>query len=143
MRSLEPYLIFNGNCREAFTFYESVFDVKIAYMMRYGEMPGSDRKDMSEKDMERLVHVLLPVSKNVSLMGSDSPGDMPAKTGDNVALTINVESRQEAEHLYKKLSQGGKIMMPLGKTFFAELYAMFTDKFGVNWMILYMQEQKK
>ncbi|MDR2038575.1 MAG: VOC family protein [Bacteroidales bacterium] len=136
MKSVEPYLIFNGNCEEAFTFYQSVFggDMKI---MRFRDMPEKDKKNVPQADMDRVVHVLLPVSKAVSLMGSDSLSSMKMKTGDNVALTLNVESRTEAEQIFGKLSGGGKVTMPLGKTFWAELYGMVTDRFGINWMVNY------
>lgn len=110
--------------------------------MKYKEAPESDKKHLAEKDMNRVMYADLPVSKGIILMGSDAPSDMPVKAGDNISLTISAESREETEHLFKKLSEGGKVTMPLGKTFFAELYAMFTDKFGINWMIMYMPEQK-
>lgn len=143
MMNVEPFLIFNGNCEEAFTFYESVFGVKKMQLMRYSEIPESDKKHVPKEDMNRVVYVGLPVSKTTVLMGCDSQSNMPATFGDNVSLTINLESRQEAEHTFKKLSEGGKIIMPLGKTFFADLYAMFTDKFGINWMVMYMSAEKK
>ena len=137
MKNIEPYLIFDGNCEKAFTFYESVFGVKIAAIMKYKDMPAEEKKGISELDMERVIHVLLPVSNKVSLMGSDSHSNMKTYAGDNVSLTLNVESETEAHLIFEKLSEGGKVTMPLGKTFFADLYAMFTDKFGIHWMIIY------
>lgn len=137
MKNIEPYLIFNGNCKKAFTFYESVFGVKIAAIMKYKDMPAEAQKDVSASDMERIVHVLLPVSNTVSLMGSDSPSSMKMQVGDNVSLTLNIESEDEARRVFDKLSEDGEVTMPLGKTFFADLYAMFTDKFGIHWMIIY------
>ena len=74
MKNIEPYLIFDGNCEKVFTFYESVFEVKIAGIMKYKDMPEEAKKDIPESDMERVVHVLLPVSDKVSLMGSDASG---------------------------------------------------------------------
>ena len=137
MKNIEPYLIFDGNCEKAFTFYESVFGVKIAAIMRYKDMPTEAKKNVPESDMERVVHVLLTVSNKVSLMGSDSSGSIKTHIGDNVSLTLNMESETEARHIFEKLSEGGKVTMPLEKTFFADLYAMFTDKFGIHWMIVY------
>ena len=141
MKSVEPYLVFNGNCEEAFAFYESVFGVKNAFISRYKDLPAEDKKEISEADMDRIVHVLLPVSKNVSLMGSDAPSGMTMNMGDNISLTLNVESEAEAQNIFEKLSEGGKVTMPLEKTFWAELYAMLTDKFGIYWMINYMPEK--
>lgn len=139
MKSVEPYLNFNGNCEEVFTFYESVFDVKIASIMHYKDMPADAMKDVAEADMNRVVHVLLPISDKVSLMGSDAPSNMKMKMGDNVSLTLNVESEAEAHRIFDSLSAGGRVIMPLDKTFWADLYAMFTDKFGINWMINFIK----
>ena len=142
MKNVEPYLNFNGNCQEAFTFYESVFDVKIASMIKYKDMPSEAKKDISEADMERIIHVLLPISAEVSLMGSDWPSGMKTKNGDNISLTLNVESETEARRIFDKLSVGGEVTIPLEQTFFADLYAMFTDKYGIHWMIIYMKGKK-
>lgn len=138
MKNVEPYLIFNGNCEEAFTFYEAVFGVKMKFISRYKDLPDTEKADVSEADMNRIVHALLPVSEKVYIMGSDSPSNWETKFGDNISLSLNVESEEEAKRLFEKLSEGGKVSMPLQKTFWAELYAMFTDKFGINWMINYI-----
>lgn len=140
MKNVEPYLIFNGNCEEAFTFYQSVFEVKIAAMMRYNQMPEDDqRNDTPDEEGNRIVHVLLPVSSQVYLMGSDAPSSMKMTQGDNVSLTLNVESEAEARQIFDRLSEGGKVTMPLDKTFWADLYAMITDKFGIHWMINFVK----
>ena len=138
MKNVEPYLIFNGNCEEAFTFYESVFGVKIKFISRYKDLPETEKAGVSEYDMNRIVHALLPISEKVYLMGSDSPTNWKTTFGDNVSLTLNVENEAEAKHLFEKLSENGTVTMPLQKTFWAELYAMFTDKFGIHWMINYI-----
>lgn len=142
MKNVEPYLIFNGNCEEAFTFYESVFNVKMKFISRYKDLPDNERTDISPSDMNKIVHALLPVSKEVYIMGADSQGTSKTTIGENVWLTLNIESETEAKYLFEKLSEGGKITMPLQKTFWAELYAMLTDKFGIHWMINYVPEQK-
>lgn len=138
VKSVEPYLNFNGNCEEAFKFYESVFDVKIVFISKYKDLPKDEMKNIPMTDMEKVLHVLLPISKNVSLMGSDSPSNMKTTMGNSVSLTLNISSREKAKTIFKKLSEGGKTIMPLEKTFWADLYAMFTDKFGIYWMINYV-----
>ncbi len=142
MKNVEPYLIFNGNCEEAFTFYESVFSVKMKFISRYKDLPETDKDDLAEADMNQIVHALLPVSEKVYIMGSDSPENWQTTFGDNLSLTLNVESEAEARHLFEKLSENGTVTMPLQKTFWAELYAMLTDKFGIHWMINYVLEQE-
>jgi len=141
MKNLEPNLTFNGDCEKAFTFYASVFETKIAALLRYKDIPAEAKKDISEADMERVIHVLLHINDNIAIMGADAPGSMKVQVGENVSLTLNASSETEARHIFDKLSAGGKVTLPLGKTFFADLYAMFTDKFGINWMILYMKEK--
>lgn len=139
MKNIEPNLTFNGNCEKAFTFYESVFEAKVAALIRYKDIPAEAKKDVAEADMERVIHVLLHVNDNIAIMGADAPSSMKVQVGDNVSLTLNVSSETEARRIFDKLSEGGKVSMPLGKTFFADLYAMFTDKFGIHWMIIYMK----
>lgn len=136
MKNAEPYLIFDGNCAKAFAFYETVFNAKTASITYYKDIP-STTEEISADDMERVVHVILPISKEVSLMGADCTTKMKNTVGDNVWLTLNAESADEAREVFERLSENGKIVMPLEKTFWAELYGMLTDKFGICWMINY------
>ncbi|MBK5720366.1 VOC family protein [Dysgonomonas sp. Marseille-P4677] len=136
MKNAEPYLIFDGECAEAFTFYEIVFAAKIAFLTHYKDLPPGTG-EVAEADRERVVHVILPISKEVSLMGADCPSGMKNTRGDNVWLTLNTESADEARQVFGRLSEGGKMTMPLEKTFWAELYGMLTDKFGICWMVNY------
>ena len=136
MKSAEPYLIFDGECAAAFAFYETVFNAKITFINRYKDLP-SGAGEIAEVDRERVVHVTLPISKKISLMGADCPSDMKNIRGDNVWLTLNAESADEARQVFGRLSEGGKTIMPLEKTFWAELYGMLTDKFGICWMVNY------
>ena len=136
MKNVEPYLIFNGNCEQAFTFYQSVFGGKLM-IMKYRDMPEQEKQHVPAGDMDRVIHVLLRVNDATAIMGSDSPSNAPIHPGDNVFHTLNMEDTEEAKTVYEKLSAGGKVTMPLGKTFFADQYAMFSDKFGIHWMIMY------
>jgi len=136
MATVHPYLIFNGQCEEAFTFYKSVFGGEFAYMGKFGEMPGDGSATLSESDANRIMHVSFPIGENTILMGSDSneqSGDV--KFGDNISVSINTDSRIEADKLFQGLSSGGKITMPLQDTFWGAYFGMFVDKFGINWMI--------
>lgn len=77
-------------------------------------------------------------------MGSDvMPGQFPVTQGNNYAISINTDSEEEAKRLFDGLSEGGQITMPLEKTFWGALFGMFTDKFGINWMVNYDYEQKE
>jgi PhnB protein len=140
MKSIYPYLYFNGNAEEAFNFYRSVFGGEFTSMMRYREMPDSDRVAESEKD--KIMHTALPVG-NSSLMASDFPESVgQASYGNGIRLMISPESEEEARRLFDQLSSDGIVEMPLDKMFWGDLNGSLTDKFGVRWMIDYSFEQR-
>jgi PhnB protein len=137
MATVNPYLIFNGNCEEAFLFYKSVFGGEFPYMGKFGDMPADENTPkLSETDANRVMHVSLPIGKETILMGSDSnsqSGDV--KFGHNISISINTESIAEADKLFNGLSSGGNVSMPMTKTFWGAYFGMFTDKFGIDWMV--------
>ncbi len=142
MAQINPYLTFNGNCEDAFNFYKSVFGTEFEFIGRFKDMPPSDHK-ISETAGNLIMHVSLPIGGGTSLFGSDSSEEFGhvTKTGDNFSISINASSEDEAKKLFEKLSQGGKITMPLEKTFWGALFGMFTDKFDINWMVNYDYKQ--
>ncbi len=140
MAQVNPYITFNGNCEEAFNFYKSVFGGEFPYIGRFGDMPPSeDGKQVSEEEKNRIMHVSLPISPETVLMGSDTGGEYASNhnAGNNIALSLNTDSREEAERLFNGLSEGGKVTMPLTDTFWGAYFGMWTDKFGINWMVNY------
>lgn len=141
MAQVNPYLTFNGTCEAAFNFYKSVFGGDFPYIGRFKDMPG----DVPEAAKELIMHVSLPISKETILMGSDSSEAFGQTTtiGNNFSVSINAESEDEARKLFEGLSAGGKVTMPLDKTFWGAFFGMFTDKFGINWMVNYDYEQKQ
>lgn len=141
MLAVNPYLSFNGNCEEAFNFYKAVFGGDFGLIARYKDIPGEVIPD-SEK--EKIMHMALLLTKDVYLMGSDTSEVFGQITrfGDSVTITLCTENEAETHHIYNGLSEGGTINMPLEKTFWAELYGHFTDKFGINWAINFEKEKK-
>lgn len=142
MAQVNPYLTFNGNCEEAFLFYKEAFNREFQFIGRFKDTPSEN--PLSEELGNKIMHVSLPISQETVLMGSDSDetfGNVPS-TGNNIALSINTQSETEADTLFEKLSSGGKVTMPMEKTFWGAYFGMFTDKFGINWMINYDYEQK-
>ncbi|SDJ08070.1 VOC family protein [Chryseobacterium jejuense] len=139
MASVNVYLTFNGNCKEAFDFYKSVFGGEYPYIGTFGEMPPTEGKELPEEDKNKIMHVTLPISKETVLMGSDTGGEWASnfKEGNNFSISINAESKEEAEKLFNGLSAGGQVTMPLADTFWGAYFGMFTDKFGINWMVNY------
>jgi PhnB protein len=141
MATINPYLNFDGNCAEAFEFYKSVFDGEFRILSTFKDMPEGIPLQEGEADM--ILHVSLPIGGDTVLMGSDRPPSMgEAAKGDNFSISINTESEEEATKIFKSLSEGGKVTMPLQKTFWAAAFAMFTDKFGINWMVNYDHPQE-
>lgn len=148
MITVNPYLIFNGTCEEAFLFYKSVFGGEFPYIGKFKDMPPSDDPNSpppSAEEADRIMHVSLPIGNGGSvLMGSDSTsqsGDV--KMGDNVSLSINTESHAEADRLFNGLSSGGTVKMPMEKTFWGAYFGMLVDKFGIHWMINFDEEPQK
>lgn len=138
MAQVNPYITFNGNCEEAFNFYKSVFGGEFPYIGRFGDMPSED-ESISDDEKNKIMHVSLPISQETILMGSDTMGDHAAgfNAGNNISLSLDTDSREEAERLFNGLSEGGTVTMPLADTFWGAYFGMWTDKFGINWMVNY------
>lgn len=137
MATVNVYLAFDGNCEEAFNFYKSAFGKEFSNLSRFGEMPPQEGVPPFSDDMkDRVMHVSLPISNETVLMGSDTmqPG---LTVGDNFSVTLGVNSKEEADELFAALSAGGKVTMPLETTFWNAYFGMWTDKFGINWMVNY------
>lgn len=129
--NLYPYLNFNGRAEEALHFYREALDGEIAMLMRYADAPKD--VEFGGIDPNRIMHARLAFGANV-LMISDS--DRPAPPSQQVVLSINLEAdTAQAERVFAALSAGGQVTMPLHKTFWGALFACFSDRFGVNWMI--------
>lgn len=128
---LIAYLGFDGNCEEAFRYYEKHLGGKIEAMVRTADTPAAEH---SPKDMqERIMHARLAVGEAV-LMGGDGP---PGRGGEkeNFCVSIQIDDVAEAERIYNALADGGTVIMPLEETFWAERFGMATDRFGTPWMI--------
>ncbi|MEA9357309.1 VOC family protein [Bacteriovorax sp. PP10] len=129
MKTVTPYLIFNGNCKEAVNFYNSHLGGEL-FMTTYGEAPQTDCPSGAEN---KIIHANLKKG-DFNLMASDTPTGT-AHVGDNIQLYLHCESREEVEKIYKGLSEGGTQKVPLNDTFWGAYFGMFTDKFGINWML--------
>jgi PhnB protein len=139
MTAINPYLMFNGNCEEAFDFYESVFRSGSLEKNRYKEAPDQQIPGSQDK----LMHAALPIGNGYMLMGSDTPSDdMRVSIGNNFSVSLSTDSEDEADKLFGKLSEGGKVTMQLSKTFWNAYFGMCTDKFGINWMVSYDYEKR-
>jgi PhnB protein len=142
MATINPYLNFPGQTEEAFNFYKSIFGGEFITLQRFRDTPEADKVPPAAKD--KIMHVSLPIGNGNILMGTDALEELghPVTIGNNFQLSISVESEVEAEKFFNSLSAGGKITVPLEKTFWGAYFGMFTDKFGIQWMVNYDYNQK-
>jgi PhnB protein len=128
---LNPYLWFNGQCETAFKLYEKVLGGKIESKITHGESPEADK--VSADWRNKIMHATLRVGDNV-LMGSDIPPQYYKKP-QAFSVSFSLKDPAKAESIFKALSEKGVVEMPLQKTFWAQKFGMFTDQFGIPWMI--------
>ena len=130
--TLSTYLHFNGNCREAFEFYRSVFGGEFEMLSTFAEMPPD--VSVAEDERDNVMHVSFPIGSSV-LMGSDMPSTFgpPPEMGTNFSITYSCPSREETDALFAKISDGGVVTMPLADMFWGAYFGACTDKFGINW----------
>ena len=134
--SLSTYLFFDGNCREAFELYRSVFGGEFSVLQTFGDGPPD--MNVPEEEKGRIMHVSLPIGSSV-LMGSDSTsafGPAPVQ-GTNFAISIVGESREHCDEVFAKLSKGGTVKNPMEDAFWGAYFGCWTDRFGIDWMINY------
>ena len=136
MKSANPYLNFNGNTEEAFTFYRSVFGGELAAVLRFRDF-GDNTMGIAEADLDKIAHIALPLGGGTVLMATDSLESWPTpfERGNNFYITLEPDSGEEADRLFTALANGGGVEMPLDRTEWAEKYGTCVDKFGVQWMI--------
>ena len=136
MKTINPYLHFNGSTEEAFTFYKSVFGGEFAALMRFGEMSGGDEMPIAENEKSKIMHIALPIGDSI-LMAGDTLESMGQVTtgGNNFSIAISAESREEADRIFNGLSSGGTVETPLADAFWGDYFGMLKDRFGVQWMV--------
>jgi PhnB protein len=130
---LYTYLNYGGNCREAFEFYEKHLGGKITSINLHGEIPNPAQAIPNWGD--KVLHARIDLGGTV-LMGADIPPErfQPMRSA---YLSLLVDSNEEADRIYKLLTENGEIFMPMEETFFAHRFAMFRDRFGTSWMLLH------
>ncbi len=138
MTTVNIYLTFDGNCKEAFDFYRSVLGGEFSYVGTFREMPSHEgMPPLPEKDLDKIMHISLRINDNSTIFGSDSGGEWASdvKQGNNFSISVNTNTEEEAKKIFDGLAAGGRVNMPLEKTFWQAYFGMLQDKFGVNWMI--------
>ena len=129
---INPYVNFNGNCAEAFKFYEQILGGKVTFMMTWGEMPGGADQFPPELQ-KRIMHASLQVGEQ-TIMGADASSDRYTEP-KGITVSIGVKDKSEAERIFNALSEGGKVTMPFGQTFWSQGFGMCVDQYGIPWMV--------
>ena len=135
MVMLTAYVTFDGKTEEAFDFYKSALEGEITSIQRFGDSPGSAQ--MSDTDKKKIMHIALEAPHGVKLMGNDHVDFMGEsfKAGNNFSLSLHPDSEELADKLFNSLSAGGTVTVPMSKAPWGDYFGMFTDKFGIKWMI--------
>lgn len=128
---LNAYLSFNGQCAEAFRFYQSILGGTIEGMSSHGDSPIANEVPPEWQDL--IIHARL-VAGNAVLMASDSPPDQYQKP-QGIYVSINVDDTEEADRIFHGLAEGGTVTMQIDRTFWAARFGMLVDRFGIPWMI--------
>lgn len=143
MTTINPWINFNGNAEEAFTFYKSVFGGEFTKLSRMKDL-ASPEFPVAEKEENKLLHIALPIGTNV-LRGNDIPESM-GRVNENEnrsKIAVSVDSKEEADRVFNGLSAGGTVEMPIADSPWGSYFAMFRDKFGIEWTVEFDQKNTK
>jgi PhnB protein len=136
MRTINPWINFNGNAEEAFNFYQSVFGGKFTKIIRFKDL-ASDDFQVPENEANKIMHISLPIGKHNVLIANDVPEFM-GRVNENEnrsKISISAESREEADRVFNGLSAGGAIEGPIGDSPWGTYAGMFRDKYGIEWIV--------
>jgi PhnB protein len=136
MKTINPWINFNGNAEKAFTFYKSVFGGEFAKLIRFKDLAGPEFS-VAEKEANKIMMIALPIGKSNMLMANDVP-EIMGKVNENEnrsKIVVNTESKEEADKLFNGLSAGGQVEGPMGDSPWGTYAGMFRDKYGIEWII--------
>lgn len=143
MAQINPYIHFNGNAEEAFTFYKAVFGGEFAMVIRFKDM-STPEHPVAESEADKIMHIALPIGKHSVLMGSDTP-EFLGRHNENEnrsKISISAESKEEADLIFNGLSAGAKVEMPIQDSPWGSYFGMLRDKYGFEWMVDFDQSRK-
>ncbi|GAB6850267.1 MULTISPECIES: VOC family protein [Paraburkholderia] len=136
MQALNPYLLFDGNCAQALRFYQHTLGGELEAMMTYADAPDTaDCENFAPGTSERIMHARLVLHGGAVLMASDCPVGYPYDGMKGFHLSLTYATVAQAQHVFAALAENGNAIMPLQKTFWAEVFGMVVDRFGAPWMI--------
>ena len=136
MVTINPWINFNGNTEEAFTFYKSVFGGEFSKVVRFKDI-ASDEFQVAEKEENKIMYIALPIGNNTMLIANDVP-EVLGRVQENEnrsKILVSTESKEEADRLFLGLSVGGEVEGPIGDSPWGSYAGMFRDKYGIEWII--------
>ena len=136
MRTINPWINFNGNAEEAFTFYKKVFGGEFTKIVRFKDLSGPDFQ-VPEKEADKIMYIALPLGKHNLLIANDVPEFMGRvnEHENRSKIFVNTESHEEADRIFNGLSAGGEVEGPIGDSLWGTYAGMFRDKYGIEWII--------
>ena len=136
MRTINPWINFNGNAEEAFTFYKSVFGGEFTKVIRFKDIASSEFP-VAEKEENKIMLIALPIGTSNELRANDVPEIMGRvnERENRSKILVSTESKEEADKLFNGLSAGGEVEGPMGDSPWGSYAGMFRDKFGIEWII--------
>jgi PhnB protein len=135
MATINPYINFNGNAEEAFNFYKSVFGGEFAGVVRFKDLEGPDFPVVAE-DADKIMRITLPIGDNI-LIANDVPASLgPVSENENRSkIAVIAQSREEADKIFAGLTVGATVEMPMGESPWGTYFAMFRDRYGIEWTV--------
>jgi PhnB protein len=136
MKTINPWINFNSNAEEAFSFYKTVFGGEFTKIIRFKDIAGPEFP-VSDDDAEKIMLIALPIGTENVLMANDVPSILgPVNEQENRSkIVVSVESKEEADALFTGLSAGGQVGAPIGESPWGTYFGMFRDKYGIEWMV--------
>jgi PhnB protein len=136
MKTINPWINFNGNAEEAFTFYKSVFGGEFTKIIRFKDITTPEFP-VSDEDAEKIMLIALPIGTENVLMANDVPSFLGTvnEQENRSKILVSVESKEEADAIFTGLSAGGQVEAPIGESSWGTYFGMFRDKYGIEWMV--------
>lgn len=135
MATINPYINFNGNAEEAFMFYKSVFGGEFAGIVRFRDIASAEFP-VPRSEADKILRIALPIG-GAMLLANDVPESMGrvSENENRSKIAVMAETKEEADRIFNRLSAGGAVEMPMGKSPWGTYFAMFRDKYGIEWTV--------
>lgn len=142
IKNVFPYLVMNGNGREAVWFYEQAIGAQVIEMTTFGDLPENEESHFPEEAKDRIMNAQLQIGSNMLMISDTFPGE-DYRTGEQVTIAITMDDVAQSKEIFEKLQEGGEVLMELQQTFWSPSYGQVKDKFHVTWQVSAEPEESK